>query len=56
MKPATARYVAQYGVEKLLKGKLIIIPGFMNRAVEFGNRFSPRFPVLRIAGYLSGGA
>ncbi|MFZ5629012.1 MAG: SDR family NAD(P)-dependent oxidoreductase [Spirochaetota bacterium] len=55
MKPATARYVAQYGVEKLLKGKLIIIPGFMNRAMAFGNRFSPRFLVRKIAGYLNGG-
>ncbi|HMY11575.1 MAG TPA: SDR family oxidoreductase, partial [Turneriella sp.] len=55
MKPATANYVAQYGVEKLLKGKLIIIPGFMNRAMAFGNRFSPRFLVRKIAGYLNGG-
>lgn len=56
LKPATARHVAQYGVEKLLKGKLIIIPGFMNRAMAFGNRFSPRFLVRKIAGYLNGGA
>jgi len=55
MKPATAQYVAKYGVEKLLKGKLIIIPGFMNRAMAFSNRFSPRFLVRKIAGYLNGG-
>jgi len=55
MKPATAQYVAKYGVEKLIKGKLIIIPGFMNRAMAFSNRFSPRFLVRKIAGYLNGG-
>ncbi|GAB4428409.1 MAG: SDR family oxidoreductase [Turneriella sp.] len=56
LKPASARYVAQYAVEKLLKGKLIIIPGLSNRVIAFANRFSPRFLVRKIAGYLNRGA
>lgn len=53
LKPATASFVAKQAVQKLLKGRLIIIPGVMNRVMAFGNRFSPRFLVRKIAGYLN---
>lgn len=53
LKPATAESVAIYGVNRFLKGKTIIIHGGVNKILAFGNRFSPRFLVRKIAGYLN---
>lgn len=53
LKPATAEAVAIYGVNQFLKGKVIIIHGFFNKLLAFGNRFSPRFIVRKIAGQLN---
>lgn len=55
MKPATAESVAIYAVKHFLNGKTLIIPGFMNKLLVFGNRFSPRFLVRKIAGQLNRG-
>ena len=33
--------VAQYGIDKALKGKLIIIPGFLNKCVRFFSKIVP---------------
>lgn len=54
MKPATAEAVAIYGVNKFLKGKTLIIHGFMNKVMVISGKFSPRFVVRKIAGYLNG--
>lgn len=39
MKALSSEYVAQYGVDKMLKNKLIIIPGLTVRLGVFFNRF-----------------
>lgn len=52
-KPARAEDVASYGVNKFLKGKVVIIHGLLNKLLVQGNRFSARFLVRKIAGYLN---
>lgn len=39
--PSSSEQVAQYSVNKLLKNKEVIIPGFMNKAVYFFNKIIP---------------
>lgn len=39
MKALSSEYVAKYGIDKCLKNKLIIMPGFMVRMGVFFNRF-----------------
>lgn len=53
LKPATAEEVAIYGVNKFLKGKTIIIHGFLNKLLVQGNRFSARALVRNIAAHLN---
>jgi len=53
MHPMSAVDVAKIGVKQFLRGKKIIIPGFMNKLVAFANRFSPRFLVRKIAASLN---
>lgn len=53
MKPARAEDVAIYAVNKFLKGKVVIIHGLFNKFLVHGNRFTPRFIVRKIAGYLN---
>ncbi len=44
-----AAEVAEIGFAGLMKGKRIIIPGFMNKLLAFNTRFTPRFIVVLIA-------
>lgn len=53
LKPATAESVAIYGVNKFLKGKLIIIPGLINKLLVQGNRIGARALVRKIAAHLN---
>lgn len=53
LRPATAEAVAIYGVNKFLKGKLLIIHGAVNKFLAFGNRFTARIVARKIAGYLN---
>lgn len=53
LRPARADDVASYGVNKFLKGKPVIIHGFFNKFLVQGNRFTARFLVRKIAGYLN---
>lgn len=48
IKALSSSYVARYAVEKMLKGKTIIIPGFKMKLVKFGVRFLPDKFVTRI--------
>ena len=48
IKALSSSYVARYAVEKMLKGKAIIIPGFKLKLVKFGVRFLPDKFVTRI--------
>lgn len=47
LKVATARDVAEYGVHALEKGKVIAIPGAMNRLIVTASKFAPRALVRR---------
>lgn len=48
IKGADKDYVAKYGIDKMLKGKLIIIPTFKMKATIFFQRFLPTKLLLRI--------
>lgn len=48
IKALSSQYVARYGIDKMLKNKLIIVPGFMVRAGIFFNRFIPYKLSLKI--------
>ncbi len=39
MKGLSSEYVAQYGIDKMFKNKLLIIPGFNVKLGLFFNRF-----------------
>ena len=39
VKPLSAKYVAKYGIDKLLKKKMLIIPGFKMKLSKFFGRF-----------------
>lgn len=41
VKEASSSYVAKYGIDKMFKNKLIIIPKLSVRLAVFGNRFIP---------------
>ena len=38
---APSEKVAKYGIDKVLKGKLIIVPGFLNKCVRFFSKLIP---------------
>ena len=42
VKPMKSEDVAKYGIDKMFKGKVIIIPGFMNKMSVFLRRFGTR--------------
>ena len=42
LKSLSKEYVAKYAIDKMLKGKKIIIPGFKIKAIIFFSRFVPR--------------
>ena len=48
IKGLTSEYVAKYGVDKCLKNKLIIIPGFFVKMGAFFNKFVPYKLLLKI--------
>ena len=48
VKPLTAEYVAKYAVDKMLKGKLLIIPGFKMKCAKFFGRFLPDKTLMKI--------
>lgn len=41
IKPLSSEYVAKFGIDKMLKGKEIIIPGFINKIAAYGSKFVP---------------
>lgn len=48
-KLATSQEVAQFGYEAMLKGKPVVIHGFMNQLLAFIVRFTPRSLVVKIS-------
>lgn len=49
VKPLTSDYVANYTINKMFKGKTLIIPGFTMRLNYYFNRFLPKRLILKIA-------
>ena len=49
MKSLDARYVARYAIDKMFKGKLIIIPGMYMKLGIFFSRFLPTKLLLKVA-------
>lgn len=43
VKPLLAEHVAKYSIDKLLKGKSIVIPGFKNKIGVFASKILPRY-------------
>ncbi len=41
LKPLSSEYVAKYAIDKTLQNKLMIIPGFMNKAVRILSKLAP---------------
>ena len=39
VKPQSAKYVAEYAIDEMFKGKLLIIPGFKMKLTKFFKRF-----------------
>ncbi len=48
VKPMKSEYVARYGIDKMFKGKVVIIPGFRMKFITFMERFAPRGLVRRV--------
>lgn len=48
VKSLSAKYVAKYGIDKMLKGKLVIIPGFKMKCARFFGRFIPDKVLMKI--------
>lgn len=48
VKPLTAKHVAKYAVDKMLNGKLLIIPGFKMKCAKFFGRFLPDKTLMKI--------
>ena len=42
VKPMTCEKVAKYGIDKMFKNKVIIVPGFLNKCSVFFRRFGTR--------------
>ena len=49
VKPLTSDFVAKYAIDKMFKGKTLIIPGFTMRLNYYFNRFLPKRLILKIA-------
>lgn len=49
LKGLSSQYVAKYAIDKVLKGKKVIIPGKIMKLVYCGNKISPSFLQLEIA-------
>lgn len=48
VKPLKADYVAKYAIDKLLKGKMLIIPGFKMKCAKFFGRFLSDKALMKI--------
>lgn len=48
IKPLSSDYVAKYGIDKMLQGKTVIVPGILMKLTLFSRRFAPRSLVRRI--------
>ena len=48
VKPLKADYVARYAIDKMFKGKLLIIPGFKMKCAKFFGRFLSDKALMRI--------
>ncbi len=48
VKPLKADYVAKYAIDKMLKGKLLIIPGFKIKCAKFLGRFVSDKTLMKI--------
>ena len=48
VKPLSSKYVAKYGIDKTLKGKLLIIPGFKMKMAKFFGRFLSDKAIMRM--------
>lgn len=48
VKPLSAKYVAKYGIDQMLKGKLVIIPGFKMKCARFFGRFLSDKALMKI--------
>lgn len=46
-KPLDAKYVAKYGIDKMFKGKRVIIPGISMKCAKFFSRFVTNHFVMR---------
>ena len=49
VKPYTAEYVAEYGVNKMFEEKLVIIPGFRMKVIAFFAKFLPGETLRKMA-------
>ena len=41
LKPLSSEYVARYGIDKMLKGKVTIVPGIVNKCLHFLTKIAP---------------
>jgi len=48
VKPMKSDEVARYGIDKMFKGKVIIVPGFINKCTIFFRRFASRGLARRV--------
>lgn len=48
LKPLSSEYVAKYAIDKTLKNKLIIVPGFMNKVARILIKLAPSKLVMEI--------
>ena len=48
LRSKTSEYVAKYAVEKFLKGKFNIVPGFMIKCAKFFSKMTPNFIVAKV--------
>lgn len=49
IKALESKYVADYAIKKMFKGKLIIIPGFQIKLAKFFGRFLPTKLIMKVA-------
>ena len=48
VKPMECKDVARYGIDKMFKGKVVIVPGFINKCSIFFRRFASRGLARRV--------
>ncbi|HET6789791.1 MAG TPA: hypothetical protein VFH49_17635, partial [Aquabacterium sp.] len=45
---ASAASVARYGIEAMMRGQAVAVPGLINKLGAFSTRFTPRWMMRRI--------